>query len=426
MFLKKTIETSEHAESYYAASGSWQTDYPELEGELSVDVVIIGGGFSGVSTAVELCEKGYKVALVEANRISWGASGRNGGQLIGGMGHNPDSFIRTIGRDGVEAIYQMGDEGVDIVKERIEKYGIDCDLKWGYCEAGLKPRHLRAYKKWAEEDEDIQLLDKSQLGEFINSDLYLGGYYKSNWGHLHPLNLCIGEAKAAESLGARIFEQSTVKKITYGNNPAVYTEKGTVKANYVVVCGNAYLGNLVPHLDARVLPATSCIIATEPLTDEQIDQSLRKDVAVCDSRTALDYYRLSADKRMLFGGLSNYTGLEPSNVVAIMRAKMGKVFPVLENARIEYKWSGQIAVIFRRMPAMGQLEGNVLYVGGYSGHGVAPTHIMGRVLAEAVAGNRKRFDIMSKISHFPWPGGKLLRRPAMAAGMMFYKLIDMF
>ena len=243
---------------------------------------------------------------------------------------------------------------------------------------------------------------------------------------MHPLNLCIGEAKAAENLGARIFEQSTVKKITYGNNPAVYTEKGTVKANYLVVCGNAYLGNLVPHLDARVLPATSCIIATEPLTDEQIDQSLRKDVAVCDSRTALDYYRLSADKRMLFGGLSNYTGLEPSNVVAIMRAKMEKVFPVLENARIEYKWSGQIAVIFRRMPAMGQLEGNVLYVGGYSGHGVAPTHIMGRVLAEAVEGNRKRFDIMSKISHFPWPGGKLLRRPAMAAGMMFYKLIDMF
>ena len=179
-------------------------------------------------------------------------------------------------------------------------------------------------------------------------------------------------------------------------------------------------------MDARILPATSCIIATEPLTDEQIDQSLRKDVAVCDSRTALDYYRLSADKRMLFGGLANYTGLEHSNVVAIMRAKMAKVFPVLANARIEYKWSGLMAVSFRRIPALGQLRGNVLYVGGYSGHGVAPTHIMGRVLAEAVEGNRERFDIMSKISHVPWPGGKLLRRPVMAAGMMFYKLIDMF
>ena len=226
MLLKKSIETSEHAESYYAASASWQTGYPVFEGELSTDVVIIGGGFSGVSTAVELCEKGYKVALLEANRISWGASGRNGGQLIGGLGQSPDSFKRSIGLDGVEAIYQMGDEGVDIVKERIKKYGIDCDLKWGYCEAGLTPRHIRAYKEWAEEDEDIQLLDKSQLREFINSDLYLGGYYKSNWGHLHPLNLCIGEAKVAENLGARIFEQSTVKKITYGNNPAVYTDKG--------------------------------------------------------------------------------------------------------------------------------------------------------------------------------------------------------
>ena len=426
MLLKKASETSEHADSYYAASASWETSYPELEAELNVDVVIIGGGFSGVSTAVELCERGFKVALVEGNRISWGASGRNGGQIIGGVGHNPAKFRRAVGSEGVEAIYQMGAECVGIVRERIEKYAIDCDLKWGYCEAALRPRHLRAYESWAEEDDDIEVLDRSQLAEYINSELYLGGYYKSNWGHLHPLNLCIGEARVAEQLGASIFELSTVKSITYGENPAVHTDKGCIRADYVVICGNAYLGNLVPYLDNRVLPSTSCIVATEPLNEQQLEQSLRKDVAVCDSKTALDYYRLSSDKRMLFGGLSNYTGLEPANVTEIMREKMINVFPALKTVNIDYKWSGQMAVSLRRIPQMGRLQGNVLYVGGYSGHGVAPTHIMGRIIAEAIDGNSERFDIMAKITHYPWPGGKLLRRPAMAAGMMFYKIMDVW
>ena len=425
LFLKKTVETSDHPRSYYAASASWQTDYPQLEGELNVEVVIIWAGFSGVATAVELCEKGFKVALVEANRISWGASGRNGGQIIGGLGHNPQAFRRTIGNDGVKAIVQMGAECVGIVRERIEKYDIDCDLKWGYCEAALRPRHLQAYRRWAAEDEDIELLDKNQLKEYINSDIYLGGYVKHNWGHLHPLNLCIGEARVAENLGAKIFEQSPVSKITYGDNPAVHTEKGTIRADTVVVCGNAYLGKLIPYLDNRVLPSTSCIIATQPLNEQQLDQTLRRDVAVCDSRTALDYYRLSNDKRLLFGGLSNYTGLEPTNVLDIMRAKMANVFPNLKNVGIDYQWSGQMAISLRRIPQMGRLDGNVLYLSGYSGHGLAPTHIMGRVIAEAIAGNSERFDILSKITHYPWPGGKLLRRPAMAAGMMFYKMMDL-
>jgi hypothetical protein len=285
---------------------------------------------------------------------------------------------------------------------------------------------MRAFKEWAAETEAIQVLDKEQMREYVKSDLYLGGYYREDWGHLHPINLCVGEAQAAEGMGAKIFEQSRVTKITYGENPAVHTEKGTIKANYVVLAGNAYLGDLVPYLDSRVLPSTSCIIATEPLTDEQIAATLPKDIAVCDSRTALDYYRLSADKRMLFGGLSNYSGLEPNDITGVLSNKMLKVFPSLKDVRIDYEWSGQLAISVRRMPQMGKLEGNVLYISGYSGHGVAPTHIMGRILAEAISGNTERFDIMNKMQHLPWPGGKLLRRPAMALGMMYYKTLDMF
>ena len=425
MFLKFSDDTKQHAPSYYAATANWQTDYPELEGAIEADVAIVGGGFSGVATAVELSERGYKVVLLESNRIGWGASGRNGGQIIGGYGQNPGAFRSTIGSEGVDIVEGMGVECVDIIKQRIEKYNIDCDLKWGYCEVGLKKRHLKSYQQWAEDDPAMHLLDQDQIKEYVNSELYLGGYYREDWGHIQPLNLCIGEAKVAQSLGANIFENSQVTNITYGDNPVVTTQKGSVKAGHVILCGNAYMGKLVPYLDARVLPATSCIIGTEPLSDEQLRQTMVRDVAVCDSRTALDYYRLSADKRLLFGGLSNYTGLEPTNAEAVMRNKMAKVFPSLKNVKIDYSWSGRMGISVRRMPQIGRLKNsNILYASGYSGHGVAPTHMTGRLLAEAVDGNTHRFDIMNKMFHLPWPGGKLLRRPAMAAGMMFYKIRD--
>ena len=425
MLLKSTPDTNEHAPSYYAASANWQTDYPELEGDISADVVIVGGGFSGVATAVELCERGCKVALIEANRIGWGASGRNGGQIIGGYGSNPAAFASSIGTEGVKVVENMGVECVDIIKARIEKYKIDCDLKWGYCEVGLKNRHMKAYRDWADDEPAIKLLGRDELKEYVNSELYIGGYYREDWGHIQPLNLCIGEARAAESMGAKIFEQSRITSITYGDQPQVYTESGSVKADHVILCGNAYMGDLVPYLDARVLPATSCIIGTEPLTEEQIQQTLVQDVAVCDSRTALDYYRLSADKRLLFGGLANYLGLDPANVTGIMRSKMEKVFPSLRNVRIDYSWSGRMGISVRRMPQIGRIKNsNVLYISGYSGHGVAPTHMTGRILAEAVSGNTYRFDIMNKMFHMTWPGGKLLRRPFMALGMMWYKALD--
>ena len=425
MFLKFNTDTKQHAPSYYAATANWQTDYPELEGAIEADVAIVGGGFSGVATAVELSERGYKVVLLESNRIGWGASGRNGGQIIGGYGQNPGAFRSTIGSEGVDIVEGMGVECVDIIKQRIEKYNIDCDLKWGYCEVGLKKRHLKSYQQWAEDDPAMRLLDQDQIKEYVNSELYLGGYYREDWGHIQPLNLCIGEAKVAQSLGANIFENSQVTNITYGDNPVVTTQKGSVKAGHVILCGNAYMGKLVPYLDARVLPATSCIIGTEPLSDEQLQQTMVRDVAVCDSRTALDYYRLSADKRLLFGGLSNYTGLEPANAEAVMRNKMAKVFPSLKNVKIDYSWSGRMGISVRRMPQIGRIKNsNILYASGYSGHGVAPTHMTGRLLAEAVDGDTHRFDIMNKMFHLPWPGGKLLRRPAMAAGMMFYKIRD--
>lgn len=428
--LRHPVESSEHTASYYAASANWKTNYPQLDAHLSSDVVVVGGGFTGVNTALELAERGLEVTLLEANRISWGASGRNGGQLIGGLGHDPERFSRVIGEDGVRSIYAMGLEARDIIAERIERYRIDCDLTWGYCDVALKPRHMREFAEWCDFEKDIgnphpyTLLNRDELREFVVSDRYLGGLHNTANGHLQPLNLCIGEARALESLGGRIYEQSRVTSLEHGDQVTLHTEQGSIRARQVVLAGNAYLGGLVPKLAPRILPSCSSIIATEPLSETAANALLPRNVAVCDPRTALDYFRLSADRRMLFGGLSNYTGMEPQDLEGVMRRKMAAVFPGLADARIDFAWSGWIGIGLNRMPQLGHIADNVAYIQAYSGHGVAPTHMMARITAEMIAGDSRRFDTMAKISHRAFPGGKWLRRPALAAGMAWFKARD--
>lgn len=428
--LRKPRETREHTGSYYAATTNRKTDYPTLENDIEAEVVVVGAGFSGTNTALELAERGIDVVLLEANRIGWGASGRNGGQIIGGIGHAPERFEKHIGKDGVAAIYQMGLEARDIIRERVERYNIDCDLKWGYCDVALKPRHMKQFAEWREFEKsignrhDYTLLDRDELKQFVSSERYLGGLLNYANGHIHPLNLCLGEARAAEGIGTRIFEQSRVVELVHGERPRVVTEHGSVTAGRVILCGNAYLGGLVDRLATRVLPSSSSIIATEPLAPELARRLLPGDVAVCDPRTALDYFRLSGDGRMLFGGLSNYTGLEPTDVEAVLRRKMERVFPELGGVAVDYAWSGLIGIGINRMPQLGHLAENVCYIQAYSGHGVAPTHIMARITAEMVTGSPDRFDVFARIPHWPFPGGKLLRRPGLALGMTWYKLLD--
>jgi glycine/D-amino acid oxidase-like deaminating enzyme len=429
--LKQTSDTREHTPSYYADSARWPTAYGELENDEQAEVVVLGGGFTGVNTALELAERGYQVSLLEANRIGWGATGRNGGQIIGGLGHSAERFEKRIGKDGVRTIYQMGLEGPEIIRERVERYQIDCDIKWGYCVAALKPRHMKEFAEWKAYEESMgnpnqhELLDADQLQHYLKSKVYCGGILnRTGNGHLHPLDLCVGEARAAAELGVTIHEQSRVTGISHGERARVHTDKGSVSADHVVLCGNAYMGNLVPKLSSRVLPSNSSIIATAPLPDALAQELMPADLAVCDPRTALDYFRLTADKRMLFGGLSNYTGLEPRDLEGTIRKKMEKVFPQLTGIDIDYGWSGQMGIGLNRMPQLGRLADNVFYIQAYSGHGVAPTHIISRITAEAICGSPERFNILSGIHHWPFPGGKLLRRPALAIGMLYFKILD--
>ena len=424
-------ETSEHTNSYYAASKNWQTDYPKLEGDHHCDVAIVGGGFTGVSAALRLIEHGYKVAVVEANRISWGASGRNGGQLIDGFVMDLDKFEKKVGKIGAEIAYQMGIESRDVVLERIKKHSIDCDLKFGFLDVAMNQGDIDDFYEWLEEKQEnnyphkMEFITQENLKQHVGSDKYIAGVVNYGNGHLHPLNLCIGEARAIVDQGGAIFEQSLVKKIKHGENPKLITENGVVHAKKVILAGNAYLRKTEPKLAGAVIPAGSYIIATEPLSESLANELLPSDMAVCDQRVGLDYYRLSADRRMLFGGLCNYSGRNPKSIKGVLQPKMLNVFPQLAGKRIDYEWGGYIGISINRIPQMGRIQNNTYYVQGYSGHGLCPTHIAGNVIADAIVGDTERFDVFEKVKHIRLPGGLWFANPALALGMMWFRLKEL-
>lgn len=429
------VHGPDHAASYYAASANRQLDLPRLEGEQTADVCIVGGGFTGLNTAIELAERGLSVVLLEARRIAWGASGRNGGQLIRGVGHDVEQFAPLIGDAGVDELKRMGFEAVDIVRQRIERHRIDCDLTWGYCDLATKPRHL---SNFAEEYADLQRLGyphplrqvaKADLHQVIGSERYLGGLLDAGSGHLHPLNLALGEAAAAQALGARLYEYSAAKQIDYGAEIRVRTATGSVRAKQLVLACNAYLGQLHPQLAGKVLPAGSYIIATEPLPEALCRELLPQNSAVCDQRVALDYFRLSADHRLLFGGACHYSGRDPSDIAAYMRPKMLEVFPHLAGVNIDYQWGGMIGIGANRLPQIGRLPDhpNVYYAQAYAGHGLNATHLAARLLGEAISGKLAgRFDLFARVPHPTFPGGRMLRSPLLALGMLWYRLKDQF
>jgi gamma-glutamylputrescine oxidase len=432
--VHQPVHGPQHAASYYAASVNRQLAYPPLGGDLQVDVCIVGGGFSGLNTAIELARKGLTVALLEARKIGWGASGRNGGQLIRGVGHGVEQFENVIGQDGVRELKLMGLEAVELVRQRVEEFQIDCDLTWGYCDLANKPEHLAGFAEDKAELESLgyrhqlRLLEPEQMHEVVGSDNYVGGMIDMGSGHLHPLNLALGEAVAAASLSVQLFEDSPVTRIDHGREVRVHTARGQVRAKYLVLACNAYINGLEPTLSGKVLPAGSYVIATEPLSEAQARSIIPQNMALCDQRVALDYYRLSADRRLLFGGACHYSGRDPADIAAYMQPKMLKVFPQLQGVRIDYQWGGMIGIGANRLPQIGRLkdQANVFHAQAYAGHGVNATHLAGKLLAEAIAGQESRgFELFAKVPHMTFPGGKYLRSPLLALGMAWHRLKEL-
>ncbi len=431
------LHTDQYPPSYYFSSLKYPQEYPSLTDSISVDICIIGGGFTGIASAIELVERGYNVAILEAHKIGWGASGRNGGQVIKGIGHNLENFRSTIGQQGIDAISAMGTEANQIVFERIKKYDIDCDLTMGYCDLATRSKHMRLlehdYKKLSSNNYpySINLLDKNTLQKkIIGSTKFIGGLEDMGSGHLHPLNLCTGEAKVAQHLGVQVFTNTPVIEIIPGESVIVKTKNGQVNAKKIIIAGNAYIKNLtpkkLPNISNKILPAGSYIIATEKLKKELHQEILPNNHAVCDLKIDLDYFRLSADNRLLFGGMCNYSGRDPKDIKTVLYPKMVNVFPQLEGINIDFQWGGMIGIGANRLPQIGRLTNNIFYAQAYSGHGINVTHVAARLLAETIHGESDRIKHFEQVKHLTFLGGKYLRSPLLSLGMMYHKMIDRF
>lgn len=419
-----------HPPSYYAATAHAWDPQPPLRGEASCDVCVVGGGLAGLSAALNLREKGFSVLLLEGSHVGFGASGRNGGQVIAGYAGDIDGIRSQLGEDAAKALWDMSVEAVEIIDERVRRHDIQCDWQRGYVSAAVKPRHLRELEDWQREAEErydyggMQLWDRDALRGKLASERYQGGLFDPRSGHLHPLNYTLGLARAALAAGVDIHEQTPVLRIEQGDAPRAHTEHGVVRCRQLVLACNSYIGALAPQLERRIMPAGTYVIATEPLGEERARALIADNMAVCDTNFVLDYYRLSADYRLLFGGKVSYSGHEPRDLAGSMRADMLHVFPQLADVGIDYAWGGFCDITVNRAPDFGRLSGNVYYLQGFSGHGVNITGLAGKVVAEAIAGTSSRLDLFAKIRHRDFPGGKLLRTPALVLGMAYYRMRD--
>jgi gamma-glutamylputrescine oxidase len=420
-----------HTTSYYAASANRKTVRPVLDQSIEADVCVIGAGFTGLSTALHLCEAGFSVVVLEATRIGFGASGRNGGQIVHSYSRDIDFIEKHYGKETGQAMGKMAFEGGRIIRRLVDQYNIQCDLKDGGIFAACNKNQLNELisKKalWeAHGHENLELLNENAVQEYIGTDRYTGALMDHSGGHFHPLNLTLGEADAIESLGGRIFEGSPVTRVEEGAKAIVHTEQGQVTASFVVVAGNAYLGDLIPKLQSKAMPCGTQVIATEPLSKEVQDALLPEGQCVEDCNYLLDYYRISGDGRLLYGGGVTYGAREPSKIESLIVPKMLKTFPHLKGTKVEFAWTGNFLLTLMRLPQFGRVgqHNNIYYAQGYSGHGVTSSHLAGRVLSDAIQGQAERFDVFASLPQYPFPGGRTFRIPLTAMGAFYYNLRD--
>ena len=417
--------------SIYADDVIWPSLHAPPTTDQDVEIAIVGGGFTGITTALNLAERGHQVHLYEAQRIGFGASGRNGGQLCQGWTTDFSKIMARIPQDQRRMAWDVGNAGREIILENCRKHGIDADIRFGYLHAALHQRHLaelvEMQSDWEGEGYDgFELLsDRRALEPHITTDAYIGGLYDAHSGHLHPLKYLLGLAKAAVAAGVTIHEMTPIRSIdAKSDHPQLHHDHGVVRAEKLVLAGNAYLGKTGPkQMQQRLAPVMSGIIATEPLGDNVINTLLPGRIAVSDCNTALDYYRFDAKGRMLFGGRASYMPMDNADITGYIRNKMKAVFPSLIDHRIEKAWSGRIGITVDRIPHFGTVGQNTFFVQGFSGHGVALTAVAAEILSEAIDGDRRRFDTFAAIRHLPFPGG-IFRTPVLALGMSYYKMRD--
>jgi gamma-glutamylputrescine oxidase len=417
--------------SYYITTAQAAPYLPAAEGDLRCDVCVVGGGYMGLSAALHLAERGFDVVLLEANRVGWGASGRNGGQVNIGQRLDQFELEALVGFERAKALWDLASDAVALVKTLIARHRIDCDFRPGVVQADLRPREVEQSRALAEKlardygSRDVRWLDRDGIRAEVGSALYHGGLRFEAGGHLHPLNYALGLARAAAGAGVRLFERSRVVRIEPGARVTLTTAGGaTVKAGHLVLGVNGYHADLHRQVGRHVMPINNFIIATEPLGEATARALIPRNAAIYDSNFVVSFYRLSADTRMLFGGGESYGWTFPPDIAAVVRPRMLDAFPQLADARIDYAWGGTLGITRTRLPFLLREAGNILSAGGFSGHGVALATLSGSVIADTIAGQAGAFDIMADIPQRPFPGGALLRWPILVLAMTWFALRD--
>lgn len=434
MFQRSLLgsDTSLNQKSYYEASVVRPAACAPLEGAVEADVVVVGGGFAGLSAALELAQRGMSVVLLEADRIGSGASGRNGGQAIVGFASGQGPFEDQLGQADAQRAWDLSVEAVHLIERRIAAHGIECDWRRGYTYVADSPKKARALREEFEDHSARGIAsdwaEGADVARFIRSPRYVAAFRENTSGHLHPLKYALGLAQAAQAAGVRIHEHSPVTGLDRGRRLVARTAKGQVTARFGVLAGNCMLPEygprVAPEIAPRIMPVGTYIVGTAPLDPALCERLIPGRAAVCDNNFVLDYFRFSADHRMLFGGRVSYTTMTPPDLKGVMARRMGAVFPELKDVPVEFVWGGFVDISMNRAPDFGRLGDNLYYLQGFSGHGVALTGLAGQMVAEAVAGQAGRFDLFARLKHHAFPGGPLLRTPSLALGMLWHRMKD--
>ena len=419
--------------SYYVATAPRGPGYAPVASALECDVAVVGAGLAGLSAAIELAQRGYSVVVLEAQQVGWGASGRNGGQVIAGLACDQAVIERQLGDAASRAVWGMTMEALRLIVERRERFNIDCDWRSGFMNLALSARKAAELQTWQAHMQrsygyETQWIAPQDMSKWIASDRFHSGLYDPLGGHLHPLKYSLGLARAATELGVRIHEGSAVLALEPGASVRLRTARGSVRASHVLLAGNVYLHGIAKTLEKRIMPVGTFIAATERLDPELARSLVPSGAAVCDTNIACDYFRPTADHRILYGGRVSYSTAMPADLAASMQPRMVATFPQLAQTQIEYAWGGFVDISMNRAPDFGRLRhehANVYYLQGFSGHGLALTGLAGRLVAEAIAGDAERFDTFARLRHRPFPGGRLLRTPALVLGMAYFRLKDM-